>query len=295
MPLDIHAALARCGWLGRSFGYEAVIASATVGALPAPPRVSVILVTANMDAHVFAGLEKMAKASSCPLQLVIVEQQSCYRPLPLGVHTWNRCWLGRDPMPFGDMAHVHIRLNGDVNLHTARNIGALFAEGSCLVFLSDMFSPLPNLVDTWLACFEEHKPLAARGAAKSADLNSGVPVGNLFRAKPSGPWIVDIDENLAVEANAFYALGGFDETLLEGCGAVDLSIRLYGLCPDLTRQRYQADAVVVAGACFDPQRRHLLRQAAWDGLNRKWMFKMLEYYEFVAESLCGEAGVTHHG
>ena len=268
MPQDLHTAITRCGWLGRSFGYQAVIASLTDKALPVPPRISVILAATQPNARVFAHLKMMADSSQHPFRLVVVEQEAC-----------------ASPAVCGDIAHTHIRLRGEAGLHTARNIGALFAEGPILVFLSDAFYPLPDILDKYLACFEEHKPLAVRGVVKNVEQVS-MPVGAFFRTTQSEPWIVDIDENLAVEANAFYALGGFDESLPEGCGAIDISIRLYERCSDLTRQRYQADAAVVADASFDPQMRYARCQQAWHSLNKKYG-QVLMYYSIVAESLCG--------
>jgi hypothetical protein len=92
---------------------------------------------------------------------------------------------------------------------------------------------------------------------------------------------------MCVAAQEFYSLGGFDESLIQGYGALDLSIKLYGKYFDITRQRYLHDAVATwddpCGDGLPFMRRLQERQKSWLQVNTIYKGYLALYGAFWQE------------
>ncbi len=266
---ELSARLRAKGWLGRQFGYGQFLERLEVDSQPSPPAVSVIVEITRPDPCAVVGLHLLRDQAGCPFQLIMVD---------------NACDSSLAPrlLSLGD---ARVRLRSPVNTHLARNLGSACAEAPVLVFLSDAVRPQPDILTHYLRCFKEHRPLGARGAISGTEEVPATLFGRFSRVNMPHTWAVDLDENMAVDADAFFALGGFDETQPQGYGALDISIRLYGLCPDVQRQRHLPSAKAVAGAAFDASWRYTLRQRAWHELNEKYSRALLGYCVFWVETM----------
>ena len=182
------------------------------------------------------------------------------------------------------LADAHLVLSPDAPWYTALNLGAACAAGELIVFLNGAATPQPGLLAAYRETFQRHpETLAARGVLSVPGLDGCArPVAGSFTLDGGEAlWPVDLEENMAVRAATFFDLGGFDESLLGGCGALDFSIRLWGKSPDFRCQRFVPRAKLVLNDAEDtalPLEGYLLqRQRAWLQLNDS-LKRYLELY-----------------
>ena len=256
-------------WLGRQFTYFPLIDNLNNDSTSLSPSISVIVEITKPDRSSFVGLKILKDLAPCPFQLVMVDNASDSPIAPM-------------LLSLGD---VRIRLNSKAGSHTARNIGAICADSPLLVFLSDAVQPHPQILQQYIQCAANQGALAMRGTVSGLQESPGTIFGRFSRTDTPHSWAMDLDENMAIDAKTFYALGGFDETQPQGYGALDLSIRIYGRYPEAQRQFHVPLASALAGDTFDTSHRWAIRQRAWHQLNEKYALALLGYCLFWVEHL----------
>ena len=258
------------GWSGRMFGAEHWLRAGTVAdGRTAPCGVVVIRRHVRPDAP--CGTFDALRQEGIPFQSILVD-------IP-DAEDGAASTVARPPL-----ADAHLVLSPSAPWYTAFNLGAACAAGELLVFLDGTATPQPGLLAAYREAFQTcPETLAARGTLHVPGLEDcACPVAGSFAlAGEETFWPVDLEENMAVRAAPFFALGGFDESLMGGYGALDFSIRLWGARPEFRCQRSVPQARLVLNDNEEsalPLERHLLRrQRAWLQLNDS-LKRYLELY-----------------
>lgn len=260
-------------WLGRQFTYFPLLDKLDIKPSSFSPSISVIVEITKPDNSSFVGLRMIKELAPFPFQLVMID---------------NACDSEITPrlLSLGD---VKISLKSKADSHTARNIGAICADAPLLVFLSDAVRPHLQILQHYLDA-ANLGARAMRGTVIGIEESPGTIFGRFSRTNTPHSWAMDLDENMAVDAETFFALGGFDETQPQGYGALDLSIRIYGSHPNPDCQVYLPLASAMAGATFDISYRWAIRQKAWHELNEKYALSLLGYCLFWVENLIAKGG-----
>lgn len=256
-------------WLGREFSYAQYIRSIKMAEAPEPPAMSLILCLDRLEKKVVAALHMLLDANPDSLEIIIVNPQ-CSSP-----------WLAVLPR----IAHVWIDVDDNCPEYTSRNMGALFANAPMLLFLSDAVAPVPALPQAYINCLSREGVIAARGRV----LKERQSYTALFRRFDLGdcsfPWALDLDENMAILAQQFFSIGGFDETLQPGFGALDLSAKIYQRFPEYQAQQYCPEAAAFSHAGSTPLHHGMDSQISWKQLTEKYAPKkdenhLLLYYDY---------------
>lgn len=277
----LEAAMRRHGWSGRMFGVrrwlrDGILAPGT----PAPLGI----VAVRRNAH---------PASPCPVFDRFRKEGIPFRGILVDIPADDDAMLPAAPESAAD---IHLVLAASTPWYTAFNLGAACADGELIVFLHGGARPQAGLPAAYRETFQAHpETLAARGVLHVPGLEDCVcqVTGSFALADDTTLWPVDLDENMAVRAESFFALGGFDESLIGGYGALDFSIRLFGRSPDFRCQRYVPQAQLVLEAPEHlglPLEQYLLqRQRSWLQLNDS-LKRYLELYGKFWQEHTKEAG-----
>lgn len=252
------------GWQGRLFGLDhwlkAGIVKPASGDAPHKAGISVIAVgNAGGNADALQDLPR----DNC--ELILAQRAGSELPQP------NAC------------ADIHLVVDAETPLLTARNIGAGVSSGAMLIFLPADSSPQAGFVDAYAHAFSQYPDaFALRGSIISEGLDDPAAITGNFRLPDDIDfWPLDLEENMAIRAQTFFEMGGFDEALPAGYGALDLSIRMFGKYPDFARQRHAPEARIVwqdAEAHGLPFAEYLsLRQRSWLTINEN-MKRYLDLY-----------------
>lgn len=252
-----------CRWPGRQFSYADLLQQADTTAPTHAAQASIIVDIRQPDKQAVIGLTLLAQQTDCPVQLIMVDNASGSPLAPMLL----------------ELAHVRLHLHHQASSHAALNLGAIFANTPWLIFLSDKVRPAQDLASQFLRCLTTHNALAARGDIPGTQDVQGPVFNQLNRNMRAHPWAVDLIENMAVHADHFYRLGGFDETLKSG-GALDLSLRLYAQQPDTALQRYCPEAKATANLSFDLISFWEQRQQAWAVINERYNSALSDYCYF---------------
>ncbi|MBI9113162.1 glycosyltransferase [Maridesulfovibrio ferrireducens] len=141
--------------------------------------------------------------------------------------------------------HTLVRMRENTGAYLARNVGALFALSSVLIFLDDDGIPGKNYAQEHLKAHETHGIVSARGAVLPKTDN---PLNALARHYNLGhtpfPIFADIEGNTSYKASAFFVVGGWDDSIRFGGGGVDLALRLLRAYPDWGCQIYWPTATI---------------------------------------------------
>lgn len=224
-----------------------------------------------------------------PVKVVMLQRpdQPC-RALPALAREKTRCTtilvqLGDGEKEGGVTPDIHISLGAATPIATARNIGAALVGTGLLIFIDAGVIPGSGFINSYVSQFEKYSTLlAARGRIACPGMDTPAAITGCFTLPDDIEfWPVDLDENMAVRSETFFACGGFDEALESGYSALALSIRLFGQTPDFTSQRHIPGALVRWG---DESLRELpfgeyffQRQRSWMELNQT-MKGYLELY-----------------
>lgn len=265
----VESSMTRHGWSGRMFGARQWLRDGLLSSTRSAP-VSVVAIRRNVQPDSPRDVFDLLKKEDIPFQSILVDIPEEDDMTTSGAQ--------------GNGADVHLVLSSSAPWYTAFNLGAACAGGDLLVFLNGTATPQAGLLAAYRGIFQAHpETLAARGVLHIPELEDCTcqVTGSFALADETKFWPVDLDENMAVRAETFFVLGGFDESLLGGYGALDFSIRLFGRKPDFCCQRYEPQARIVLGAPAKPGLplgNYLLqRQRAWLQLNDS-LKRYLELY-----------------
>ena len=273
------------GWLGRMFGVHRWL----LGGTRVNDRAASISVVAirhhPMSAMRYTGFAAL-RMEDIPFQGILIDIVRKESDLPT---LENR----------SQDADMHLLFAPDTPWYTAFNVGAACAGGNVIIFINGYAEPSDALLRAYRDAFQTYpETRAARGAIRVPGLEGCdcQVTGSFALAEETEFWPVDLDENMAVLAEDFFALGGFDESLIGGYGALDLSIRLFGRRPEYRCQRYVPKAQLTLVDSSDsglPFESYLLqRHRAWLELNDSYKRYLGLYASFWQEQ-CG--GGKHIG
>lgn len=280
----LHAAMDRRGWRGRMFGARQWLAD---GDFPPPagpaPALSVILIRRGAAPTAPCEAVALLRREGIPFQCILVDV-----PTHGGAGAAPRMEKDSD---------AHLVLTAGAPWYTPFNLGAMCARGEALLFLNGAALPQPGFLAAYTELFGAHPELAAaRGNLDVPGLDGCAcqTTGSFILEEKTVFWPVDLDENMAMSAEAFFALGGFDESLIGGYGALDLSIRLFGRRPEFRSQRHLPRAVLRLPGPHGlglPLDEYLLqRQRSWLQLNDACKRYLELYGKFWQEKTRGMQG-----
>lgn len=206
------------GWQGRLFGLKHWLKGGHAGSFPEKDFNVVAVRDAGKGAE---GIEKL-KDDGCGI--ILVERASPGGEMPRA----------------NPHADIHLLLEAEAPLLTVRNIGAGASDCDTIVFMAGDGLPESGFLQAYREAFASFPgTLACRGQIISRYLDEPAAVTGSFRLPENIEfWPVDLEENMAVKSDVFFKLGGFDEAMLPGYGALDMSIRLFGIQPDFFLQRH---------------------------------------------------------
>ncbi|WP_165070675.1 hypothetical protein [Desulfovibrio sp. ZJ200] len=231
----LETSMTRRGWLGRIYGAQYWLQGGILSSTEDAPISVVSIRRRPLPDAPYEGFATL-KGEGIPFQSVQIDipESECDIPALLSLNSGT---------------NIHCILSNAAPWYTALNLGAAFATGKIIIFLRG--EPERGLLTAYRDMFQAHPTmLAARGKLSIPDLDACAcqVTGSFALADDTGCWPVDLDENMAVAADTFFALGGFDESLTGGYGALDFSIRLFGHTPDFDCQRYVPQAQVALSA-----------------------------------------------
>lgn len=265
----LEHAMRRHGWLGRMYGARRWLLAGSLSPACAAP-VSVVAIRRHVRPESPCGLFDDLRQDGLAFQRILVD-------IPQDDD------MGAARLPDGH-ADIHLVIADAAPWYTAFNLGALCASAERIVFLHGAARAHPGLLAAYDEAFRTHpETLTARGVLYVPGLEDCAcqVTGSFALREDTALWPTDLDENMAVRAETFFALGGFDESLIGGYGALDFSIRLFGRVPEFACQRHVPQARIALEAPEHlglPLEPYLMqRQRAWLQLNDS-LKRYLELY-----------------
>ncbi len=141
---------------------------------------------------------------------------------------------------------TNVRLCRNSGAYLARNFGAVFAKAPILFFLEDDGIPEIDLVKSHIRTHCVYDVIAVRGVYRQKTKDN--PFNHLAKHYYLGdkpfPVYADLEGNTSYRAEAFFAVGGWDDDINFGGGGVELAIRLAEYDPDFRKQIYTPSAVI---------------------------------------------------
>lgn len=183
----------------------------------AAPRLSVVICVRNGASLIPRQLRALAaQQATVPWELVVVDNGS----------TDATVAVVRDMTP---LLPVPVRIvdgSGRPGICHARNVGASAARGALLAFCDCDDEVAPGWVDAAAAALEDYDVVAG-GLRELGDEAGAAPAvidGGAFIQATFGGAVIGC--NFAVRRDAYFAIGGFDESLPPyGCDDVEFSLR----------------------------------------------------------------------
>lgn len=222
----LETSLAGHGWLGRMFGAKHWLRGGSLSSVRTAPISVVAICRTTRPGSPYTGFATLKK-EGIPFQSIQIDI-----PDTENIPVLNTGQSGAD---------VHLCLSNAAPWYTAFNLGAACAAGEWIIFLDGAARPEAHLLAAYRDAFQAHpETLAARGTVLVPGLEACAcqTTGSFALAGETELWPLDLDENMAVRADVFFALGGLDESMIGGYGALDFSIRLFGRNPDFSCQRH---------------------------------------------------------
>lgn len=142
---------------------------------------------------------------------------------------------------------TYVRLNANTGAYLARNIGAVFAGAPILFFLEDDGVPADGIVSAHLDAHQRYDVVSVRGVylPKSKSNPMNLLAKHYYLGDRPFPWHVNLEGNASYRAEAFFAVGGWDDDNRFGYGGPELSRRLLRYEADWCKQIYSPEPVIM--------------------------------------------------
>lgn len=185
----------------------------------APASVAVVVVAWQDHDELDVTLDALARQSVSGFEVIVADNGA-------GLAERLADWVDAFPLR-------HLDLGANLGPSAARNAAAATTDAELLLFLDDDAIPEPDWVEAFVGVMSATGARAARGRVRAKD---GSVYNELARAYDLGevvrPAIINTEGNCCVRADAYAAVGGFDEDMFGHEGA-ELSHRLLdGAGPD---------------------------------------------------------------
>lgn len=226
---DLNCLLDKIEWGYKTGSYNALVDQVEVQRLVKAPKISIVMISWQFNKQIEENFKSLEKQRQAGYELIFVnngkpdEEFACI-------------------LPFVD---TYIRLNTNSGAYKARNIGAVFANAPILFFLEDDGIAHKDLVESHLKAFEKYKVISVRGVCKALTDNK---LNSLARhyylgSKPF-PFYANLEGNSSYDAQAFYAVGGWNDDINFGHGGPELSYRLTKKFSDKREQIYFPEPII---------------------------------------------------
>lgn len=229
-PADLlESRLCSLGWEDKLDLYKPVFEDVQQLKTVADPKASVVVITWRFHPDSVRALKALTRQTEPACEVVLVDNGS-----PEG-----------ELAPLLPFVHTLVRLNENTGAYLARNVGALFAQAPALIFLDDDGIPDKHFVEEHLKAHATYGIVAARGAVlpkTDNPLNAQALHYNL--GSSPFPIFADVEGNSSYRGPAFFAVGGWDDSIRFGGGGVELALRLLRAFPDWGNQIYWPAATI---------------------------------------------------
>ncbi|MDY0040840.1 MAG: glycosyltransferase, partial [Desulforhabdus sp.] len=246
--------LAAVGWLERKTVYEKVFESVESRSKADIPAISVIVISWRRHPDTEKNLAALQKQRDANFELIFVDNGAApdeFPHLKKFVDTW-------------------VRLSCNTGAYLARNIGAVFACAPILFFLEDDGIPADDLVEAHLRTHRRFQVDSVRGVyrPKTPENHLNIHAAHYDMGDNPFPWFVNLEGNASYRSEAFFAVGGWDDTNRFGHGGPELAYRLFQRDPDFTKQIYSPDPVIFHDYAKDEQHLREKRKKQREQLDR---------------------------
>ncbi len=251
--MNLTSRLEQKGWQRKKERYEACFESATALRAVRSPAISIIVISWRLHPDNVTNFQTLDRQRGQNYELIFVD---------------NGAKEGEfDALkPFID---TYVRLNTNTGAYLARNIGALFASAPILLFLEDDGIPKDDFVACHLAVHDTYDVVAVRGvySPKTASPLNDTATHYHLGDVPF-PYPGNLEGNSSYRADAFYAVGGWDDDINFGYGGWELALRLLRLHPDPRKQIYSPGPVIYHDFAMSTEHLQEKRKKQEDSLQR---------------------------
>ncbi|ALM83218.1 glycosyltransferase [Bordetella sp. N] len=224
---ELSVRLHAVGWPHKGALYSRHLVDASVINARLGARVSAVVTATAYDATLLATLQALREQGQDDIEIVLVSDGT-----PIAAYA--------DAMPLVD-AYVETQAHGSP--YVARNLGVVYTHAPVLLFVDGDGVPEAGLVQAHLDAQRDYNAISVRGAYRFKTSKSATPA----------PWSLGDDVTLAFPTpvgnvsfarNAFTAVGGWGDYLMNADGGMDIGHRLINKGEAQTRQLYTPDAVL---------------------------------------------------
>ncbi len=229
VDMSLVSRLEERGWQRKKQRYEACFESAVALNHVDSPAISIIVISWRLHPDNVTNFQVLQRQREQGFELIFVD---------------NGAKEGEfDALkPYID---TYVRLNTNTGAYLARNIGALFAKAPTLLFLEDDGIPQDDFVARHLAVHDKYDVVAVRGVySPKTDSSLNAMATHYYLGDLPFPYPGNLEGNSSYRADAFFAVGGWDDDINFGYGGWELALRLLAVEPDPRKQIYAPDPVI---------------------------------------------------
>ena len=227
---NIESILTQKGWSHKQSLYASHIESVERLRSYSKPSISIIVVTWRLHPDTVQCLEHLEKERHFNYELILVDNGTAHGALA-SLRPYADSW---------------VRLGKNAGACIARNIGAIYAQAPLLLFIDDDALPGPNLIAAHLNVHATYDVIAVRGACQPRNPGNAFNIlgQHYYLGDRPLPHYADIEGNTSYRAEAFFAVGGWDDELFFGHEGIVLALRLWRYDNDRRKQIYSPDPVI---------------------------------------------------
>lgn len=227
--MDITPYLTKAGWDTKKAIYAEVLDSVEFKTKVKAPVISIVMISWLYNDKILRNITELQKQRTTNFELIFVNN---------GKGDTEFAAI----LPFVD---TYVKLNRNTGAYKARNIGSLFAQAPVIIFLEDDGIVGEGFVNGHLEAYNSFEIISVRGVCRPISENElNKMAKHYYLGNRPFPRFVDLEGNASYKAEAFFAVGGWNDAIEFGHGGPDLSIRLSKKYPDKRMQIYSPVPVI---------------------------------------------------
>jgi len=221
--------LTKINWLNKFELYESAFQSVEFMNVIDMPVISVIVIAWKYNDDILPNLKELKSQKNHNYELIFVDNGGSENEFD-------------SLKPFID---TYVKLNHNTGAYFARNVGSVFANSKILFFLDDDALPHKDLLSSHINSHKEFDIISVRGAVfpKTKNPMNGA-AGHYYLGEKTFPCYSTIEGNTSYDAEIFFKVGGWDDSIIFGGGGVELALRLTAFEPDQRKQIYSPYPVI---------------------------------------------------
>ncbi len=228
--VDLKEALQKKRWEYKNAKYQACFECKEIFNEVKDPKLSIVIIAWRLHPNALKNVRALQRQRKSAYELVFVNN---------GAHRDEFDVL----FPYID---TYVCLNRNTGVCLSRNIGSVFAKATILLFMDDDGIPDDCCLQPHLEAFDSYDVITVRG--KVLPLDQSVLNGPRKRVYTPGnvpfPCPTDMEADLSIAADAFFNVGGWNDTTFIGGEGVELSLRLLKRYPDMRKQVYWPESII---------------------------------------------------